>query len=159
VKTEPARGTYQRGFSVCQLGRILTEREIRLYPRFVGPIDTRHFSKLTFALGAFPGEQVPTGRLRTQDLTATGDLEPLGNGFAGLAASNWLGHESRKIIAAAAATNYLLIAFAAAKKPNPKHQIPTIQAPNLKFGVYRLPWDLELGTWSFAAKLPYGKSA
>ena len=35
--------------------------------------------------------------LRTEDLAAGGDFEPLGDGFAGLAARDWLGHEARKI--------------------------------------------------------------
>jgi hypothetical protein len=40
-----------------------------------------------------------TRRLRAQNLTPSGDLEPLGDGFSCLAARNWLRHKARKICA------------------------------------------------------------
>ena len=60
-------------------------------------MDPRHFAEVAFALGILGREQMPARRLGTQNFAATGDLEPLRDCFACLAARDWFRHEARKI--------------------------------------------------------------
>jgi hypothetical protein len=77
--------------------KFLTERQVRLNPRFVGLIEHQRFAELAFALRAFQAKQMAPRGLRAQNLAARGDFEPFRDGFACLTASDWLGHEARKI--------------------------------------------------------------
>ena len=57
------------------------ERQIFLYPRFIGCIEDRDFSEMAFALRAFGLQQVAPARLATQHFAARRYLEALGYRF------------------------------------------------------------------------------
>lgn len=82
------------------------------------------------------------GRLRAQNLTASGDFKPFRDGFPGFTAGNWLGHEARKIDAADRMTNCFCLL--PRQIPKPKHQAPN----NLQCSHFRdilRSFHLELG--------------
>ena len=101
----------------------LTERQIGFYSRLVRFVHPRHFAEVPFAFRVFGGKQMTPGRLGAQNFAASGDLEPLRNCFASFAAGNWLRHEARKIVAAAAITN--CFCFLSQDRRAAKFQIPT----------------------------------
>jgi hypothetical protein len=61
------------------------------------PVEHSHLAKVPFALRALARQQMAAGGLRTQNLPASGNLEPFRDGFARLTARNWLRHRARTI--------------------------------------------------------------
>src|SRR5438045_50965 len=75
----------------------LRERHVHLDPRFVGLVDRGGLGHVPFALGALRRKQMAAGRMLASHFSGRGDLEPLGDGFPGLATRNRLWHKARKI--------------------------------------------------------------
>ena len=75
----------------------LTERHVRLDPGFVGLVDAGGFRHQAFAFRALRRKQMAARRVLAEHLPFGGDLEPLRDGFPGLAARNRLWHKARKI--------------------------------------------------------------
>jgi hypothetical protein len=103
----PARRPSQRGVTVLQKG------QVRFDPSLVSFIYARGFPQLPFTFGILRRKQMAARGLRSQDLAARSDLEPLGDGFACLTACDWLRHEAPKVNRTTAMT----IAFCTGRRP------------------------------------------
>ena len=141
--------------------RVLSERKIRFHACFVGFIEDQTFAELPFTFRPLQAKKMTARRLRTQNLAAGGDFEPLRDRLSCLTAGNWLRHEARNIDATTEMTNSFLSHPARQwQHPNPDSQAPKkSQSPNFhavtsredRFEYWRLefPWDLVPGIWDF----------
>ena len=73
------------------------ERHVQLDPGRIGLVHLGGLGHVAFALGALRGKQVTPGGMLPPHFSRPGDLEPLRDGFPGLAAGNRFWHKARKI--------------------------------------------------------------
>jgi hypothetical protein len=69
-----------------------TERKVELHTADIAVIDYDLFAEFALTLGAFALQQVTTTCLRTNNLTGSGNFEPLGHGLLGFAAGDGFWH-------------------------------------------------------------------
>gem|GEM_PF-2099307 len=69
-----------------------TERKVELYAADIAVIDYDLFAELPLTLGALALQQVTTTCFRTNNLTGSGDFEPLGHGLLCFAACDGFWH-------------------------------------------------------------------
>ena len=69
-----------------------TERKVELHAADIAVIDYDLFAEFALGLGAFALQQVTTTCLRTNNLTGSGNFEPLGHGLLGFAAGDGFWH-------------------------------------------------------------------
>jgi hypothetical protein len=74
----------------------LAERQIEFDAADIGLIDQNRFDQLAFTFCVFGGQQVAASCLRSQYLSARGDLKSFRHRFLGFASGNRLRHKARE---------------------------------------------------------------
>jgi hypothetical protein len=69
------------------------ERQVFLYPRLIGSIESYVFSEMTLALGTFGHQEVSMARLTTQHFAGRSYLKALRHCFFGFASRYWFWHK------------------------------------------------------------------